>query len=210
VDFLERAFVPLINRMGPTVTVSQERAGFYPAGGGRFVVNVSPCEKLSPLHLPERGEITNRLAKACVAALPGEIARRELAKVEQRLGWTGEQLQIRQLPQAWGPGNVLTLEIASEHVTEIFTGFGEKSVSAEHVADQAISEAREYLAAGVPVGRHLADQILLPLAMAGGGSFVTYSPSRHMTTNAEVIAKFLPIRVVIRKTEGDRHVIEVS
>src|SRR5580692_4256546 len=119
IDFLEKAFLPLINRMGPTVNVTLERAGFYPAGGGRFIVNVQPAAKLLPLHLPERGEIKRRLAQAVVAALPGEIAKRELHKVEKMLGWSGEQLQIRQLPNEWGPGNLLTLEIESQHVTEI-------------------------------------------------------------------------------------------
>jgi RNA 3'-terminal phosphate cyclase (ATP) len=210
VDFLERAFVPLLNRMGPVITVCQERAGFYPAGGGRFTVEVSPCEKLAPLHLPERGEITRRLASASVAALPGEIARRELNKVEQRLGWSGEQLQIRQLPEAWGPGNVLTLEIQSEHVTEVFSGFGEKRVTAEQVADEAIGQARDYLAAGVPVGQHLADQLLLPLALAGGGSFLTHSPTRHTMTNIEIIRRFLSVRIHCAGEDGGRWRIEIG
>jgi len=105
--------------------VTMERAGVYPAGGGRFFVNVEPAAKLLPLHLPERGEIKRRLAKA----LPGEIAKRELGRVEKMLGWSDEQLQIRQLPDEWGPGNLLTLEIESEHVTEVFTGFGMKAVA---------------------------------------------------------------------------------
>src|SRR3984957_11486321 len=141
--------------LGPTVNVTLERAGFYPAGGGRFVVNVQPAAKLLPLHLPERGEIKRRLAKAVVAALPGGIAKRELEKVEKMLGWSGEQLQILQLPNEWGPGNLLTLEIESEHVTEVFTGFGMKAVTAEAVADQAVQQARRYLAVKVPVGECL-------------------------------------------------------
>src|SRR5580704_3876555 len=73
IDFLEKAFLPLINRMGPAVNVTLERAGFYPAGGGRVAVKIRPAAKLSPLEIPERGEIKRRAAKAVVAALPGEI-----------------------------------------------------------------------------------------------------------------------------------------
>jgi len=209
-DFLERAFLPLISRMGPTVHVALERAGFYPAGGGRFFVNIEPSAKLSPLHLLERGEIKRRTAKAVVAALPGAIAKRELEKVEQRLGWIGEQLQIRQLPSEWGPGNLLTLEIESENVTEVFTGFGEKTVTAEAVAEQAVQQARRYLAAKVPVGEHLADQLLLPLALAGGGSFLTHSPTRHTRTNMEVIAKFLRARITLSEVARDVWRVEVG
>jgi RNA 3'-terminal phosphate cyclase (ATP) len=210
IDFLEKAFLPLVNRMGPNVTATLERAGFYPAGGGRFVVNVQPAAKLLPLHLPERGEIKRRLAKAVVAALPGEIAKRELQKVEKMLGWSGEQLQILQLPNEWGPGNLLTLEIESEHVTEVFTGFGMKAVTAEAVAEQAVQQARRYLAAKIPVGECLADQLLLPLALAGGGSFVTQAPTRHTKTNIEVITRFLPVRVAMNEIGRDAWRIEVE
>jgi RNA 3'-terminal phosphate cyclase (ATP) len=209
IDFLEKAFLPLINRMGPTVGVTLERAGFYPAGGGRFSVTVQPAAKLLPLDLLERGDIKQRLAKAVVAALPGDIAKRELEKVEQRLGWSGEQLQIRQLPKEWGPGNLLTLEIESEQVTEVFTGFGMKGVTAEAVADEAVQQARRYLAANVPVGECLADQLLLPLALAGGGSFVTQAPTRHTKTNIEVITRFLAITVALQEVSRDVWRVEI-
>jgi len=202
-DFLEKAFVPLVNRMGPTVHLNLERAGFYPAGGGRFFAEIQPAAKLSPLHVPARGAVKKQLAEAVVAALPGDIAKRELAQIEKKLGWTGDQLQIRQLPQEWGPGNILTLEIESERVTEVFTSFGMKGVSAEAVAEQAFREARRYLACDAPVGPHLADQLLLPLAIAGGGSFVTYELTEHTRTNIQVIQRFLPARfeVIERKQE---------
>lgn len=53
-DFLERAFVPLLRRMGADVSIRLERAGFVPAGGGSLVVEVRPT-KLAPLVLHERG-----------------------------------------------------------------------------------------------------------------------------------------------------------
>jgi RNA 3'-terminal phosphate cyclase (ATP) len=210
IDFLEKAFLPLINRTGPRVAVDLERAGFYPAGGGRVVVQIEPAAKLQPLHLPERGEITRRLARAVVAALPGEIAKRESAKVAQRLNWSADQLQIRQLPAEWGPGNLLTLEIESEHVTEVFTGFGMKGISAEAVAEEAVQQARRYLAAGVPVGEYLADQLLLPLAIAGGGSFLTLSPTEHTKTNISVISRFLPVSIRVSDTGRDVYRVNVD
>src|SRR6185437_7524199 len=168
-----------------------------------FFANIEPVPTLAPLNLGDRGAVKKQLAKAVVAALPGDIAKRELAQIEKKLGWTEDQLQVRQLPQEWGPGNILTLEIESENVTEVFTSFGMKGVSAEAVEEQAFREARRYLACDAPVGPHLADQLLLPIAMAGGGSFVTYEPTEHTRTNIQVIQRFLPVRfeIIERKQE---------
>ena len=94
-----------------------------------------------------------------------------------------------------GPGNALALEIEAEHVTEIFTGFGERGRPAEEVAQEAIAAARTWLEADVPVDEHLADQLLMPMTLAGGGSFRTTRPSLHSTTNAAVIQRFLPVPI---------------
>lgn len=94
-----------------------------------------------------------------------------------------------------GPGNALLLEVASEHVTELFTGFGEKGVRAETVAERIVEEVEAYLQAGVPVGAHLCDQLLLPLALAGGGALVTLPLTLHSETQIEVLGRFLGTRV---------------
>ncbi len=78
--FLERAFLPLVRRMGPKVTVQLERYGFYPAGGGRFLAEIQPSGVLQPFDLAERGEIVSRGVTAIVANLPRHIALREAAK----------------------------------------------------------------------------------------------------------------------------------
>lgn len=40
-DFLERAFLPLVGRIGPSFAARLERHGFYPARSGRIVVGWS-------------------------------------------------------------------------------------------------------------------------------------------------------------------------
>lgn len=208
-EFLEHAFLPIVNRMGPKVSVTLERAGFHPAGGGRIFVHVQPAEKLLPITIESRGKTTRRLAKAAVAALPGDIARRELARVEKMLGWTGDELQIRQLPDDHGPGNILTLMLQSEELTEVFTGFGMKGITAEAVAESPIQEVRRYLTAGVPVGQCLADQLLIPLALAKSGSFLTQELTQHSCTNIEVIQKFLDVRFTTEKLGRDKVRVQV-
>ena len=191
-EFLTEAFLPLLRRMGADVDARLERAGFYPAGGGRMTIDVSDRGTLASLHLVERGRTLRRRARALVSRLSRQIADRELAVIRSRLGWDGEELEAVVLSEGMaGPGNVLLLSIASEHVVEVFTGFGEIGVRAEAVAERVAQEARRYLVADVPVGPHLADQLLLPLALAGGGAFRTVPLSRHASTNLDVIRQFL-------------------
>jgi len=208
-DFLAKAFLPLIERMGPRLEVELERPGFYPAGGGRFRIRITPTPTLSPITVIERGEIRGRRAIALLANLDAQIGQRELDIVQSKLGWAPESLELRVIPGTPGPGNVLLIEIESEQVTEVFSGFGERGVRAEAVAERVVEDVRCYLKAGVPVGAYLADQLLLPLALAGGGAFRTQGLSRHATTNIEVIQRFLDV-AIIAETEGrDRVIVRI-
>ena len=195
-DFLVKAFLPLLNRMGPRVEAQLERYGFYPAGGGKLSVTIEPTTALTRLELPERGEVKGRLARAVVANLPLRIAERELKIIARKMSWKDEWLRAEGVTNSPGPGNVVTMEIESEHVTEVFTGFGERGVAAEAVADNAVQAARRYLMAEAAVGEYLADQLLVPMAIAGGGMFTAIPPSRHATTNIEIIRKFLEVEIV--------------
>ncbi len=194
-DFLARAFLPLLERMGPRFEARLERYGFYPAGGGRIDITIKPATRLEPIELNERGKILNRRATALVAHLPRSIAERELGVIHRKLSWPQKWLNAESVTNSSGPGNIVTLEIESENVTEVLTGFGERSVAAEAVADQAVIAARRYLASDVAAGEYLADQLLLPLALARGGSFTTVPLSRHTTTNIEIIRKFLDVEI---------------
>ncbi|MCY3020761.1 MAG: RNA 3'-terminal phosphate cyclase [Planctomycetota bacterium] len=200
-DFLVKAFLPLINRMGPRVCATLVRPGFYPAGGGEFHVSITPADRLAPLHLGSRGAIAAKRAVARVAALPRTIAQRELAVIAHKLRLDPDALAVEELTNSAGPGNVVIVEVECEHVTEVFTGFGEKHVPAEDVARQAAAEAREYLAADVAVGPRLADQLLLPLALAGSGSFTTLPLSLHALTNIGVLRQFMNVETKVEQIE---------
>ena len=101
------------------------------------------------------------------------------------------------------------MEIESENVTELFTGFGMKHISAEAVAEGVAREVRNYLADGLPVGPHLADQLLLPMALASSGSFTTPSLTDHTTTNITIIEKFLPVQFSVKAVQRNHHQITV-
>lgn len=208
-DFLDRVYFPLVERMGPRVERSLSKAGFYPKGGGRFEVGITPARKLEPLFLTERGEVTARRARCLVARLPEHVAERELAAVAAALGWHEHELHVEQ-PRSRGPGNALLLEVECEHSRELFTAFGEKGRPAAAVADDAVGQLRRWLDADVPVGEYQADQLLVLLALAGGGAFRTHALSLHAQTQVDLLPRFLPIAIEVDALGPDQFEVRVS
>lgn len=194
-DYLRTSFLPLVNRMGPRVDLVIERHGFYPAGGGRLRLVVEPGT-MKPFDLLTRGPVTRTRAVAIVSSVPVAVAHRELRAAQVAFGLGRDDSDVREVTSP-GPGNVLSIECVTDDVVEMFTAFGEKQVRAEDVARRAIDEAKEWLAAEVPVGPHLADQWVLMLALAGGGAFRTMAPTEHLRTNISVIRAFLDVSIAL-------------
>jgi RNA 3'-terminal phosphate cyclase (ATP) len=195
-DFIDKSFVPQITRMGARVDLRLLRHGFYPAGGGRIVCTIEPAV-VGRLELPARGKLLRARARALVSKIPRHVAERELAVVRSELGFDDSALEVVELDDVAGPGNALLIELEHDHVTEVFQAIGERGIRAETVAQRAVKEARSYLASDVAVGGHLADQLLLPMALGTGGWFTTLEPTLHTRTNADVIRRFLPVEIVI-------------
>lgn len=198
-DFLIRSWQPLMRRMGVTLDIQLLRHGFYPAGGGEVLAATAPVAGWQSLHLNVRGDLRRQAAVGVVAGVPAEVAKREMQRAASQLGVLDEELRV--LPSNEGPGNVLLVMLEYPEVTEVFSAFGERGMPAETVADRAAREARLFRDSGVPVGEHLADQLLLPMALAGQGSFTTHVLSSHLKTNCQVIEAFLPVRFACDEVE---------
>jgi RNA 3'-terminal phosphate cyclase (ATP) len=201
-EFLQRVFLPLLARIGANVKLELRSHGFYPRGGGQIVAHIEPFQARNPLHLHERGPLLRGHAEAFVAALPIHIAQRELEVIGKALHWSTDQLLLRGLSNDVGPGNVVTLTAEHEQVSEVITAFGERGMPAETVASEAAAQMRDYLAGTAPVGEHLADQLLLPMALANGGSFTTTTLSEHLRSNALVVERFTWRRVRLEMADG--------
>jgi len=195
-DFLDRVFVPQLRAMGADVTLTLHRHGFAPGGGGKLEVAVG-IGALRPIELVHADPIVARKVTVLTALLPTHVADREFGVVRQRLDFAREDCEHVEVKRG-GPANVLLIEVDRGSCRELVSGFGEKGLRAELVAERACDEMQRYLAADVPVGEHLADQLLLPLAVAGGGRFRAAEPlSLHATTNIDTIQRFIdvPIRI---------------
>jgi len=191
-DFVKRVYAPLLTDSGTGLRLTLERCGFYPAGGGRCVAEIQPNRALAQLSLLQRGDIQQIRATALVARLPARIAHEELAAVRKALPEVHLETDVREVDSA-GPGNAILVEIRCRYITELFTAYGQKGVPAQQVGARVAGEVRQHLDAGVPVGPYLADQLLLPLALAGGGEYITGDLTAHTRTNMDVISRFLDV-----------------
>jgi RNA 3'-terminal phosphate cyclase (ATP) len=207
-DFIAKSFLPVINRMGPRIEARLVRHGFYPRGAGRIEVDITPAV-LNPIDCVERGALISRSALAYFAALPFDVAEREIKTAKQVLDWPEQAFGVCELPEDQGPGNILLVEAAFEHVTEVVSGFGKLGVSAEHVARTAAGRMAGYLASDAFAGPYLADQLLMPFALAGAGAFTTVKPSQHSLTAADIISRFLDRQCAFEHLPSGEHRLEI-
>ena len=195
--FLTRVFFPLLSRMGPQLRAELPVWGFYPAGEGRMTLDVIPTPHLLPLDLRERGALLRGRLRAVVAGLPQHIAQRECRTFGQSVSQPFD-CAIEELPPSAGPGNVLMAELESAHITELFSAFGRRGVPAEKVARELAEQVNSYLTLEAPVGPHLADQLLIPAALAGKSMYRTTPPTRHTRTQLIVVQQFLETAISLR------------
>ncbi|BDS05506.1 RNA 3'-terminal phosphate cyclase [Oceaniferula spumae] len=208
--FMNEVFLPQLKSMGADVNLTLKRHGFAPAGGGMIECQIKPVKKWKPVHLTERGEELSRQVTCHLAHVSDQVAERELSAVCKSLDWDDDCTKTVDATDSSGPGNCLSVSTKFAKVTEMVTSHGSYGKSSERVARTAVKSFRNYLNSGAVVGHHLADQLLLPMALGGGGSMITTAPTNHMLTNIKVIQAFLDVAISIEQ-EGDHlHHITVS
>ncbi|MBO6848776.1 MAG: RNA 3'-terminal phosphate cyclase [Maricaulis sp.] len=201
-EFLRDSFLGAMATIGIEASLEMDRAGFYPAGGGIVRASINPAALDQKIDLTDRGELKQIHGEARIANLPGGIAEREAKTLRAQLDLDEGAIRIRNA-DALGPGNALLAWIEFEGITEVYCGVGEHGVRAERIAERVAKSVRRHLRSNAVVGPHLADQLLLPMALGSGGRFTMMRPSLHFETNVETVLQFLdtPIRYM-EENEG--------
>ncbi|KRG46861.1 RNA 3'-phosphate cyclase [Stenotrophomonas panacihumi] len=194
-DFIVDSYLPALRRLGIEADVTLEQHGFFPVGGGVVTARVMPAPALTHASWAERPADVALEARVLVSGLSQGIAYRELGVLGKRLGVEVHPRHVQVVTSAGGVGNVVLVRARGSDHVEVFSGYGERGVSAEKVADRVASQVDRYLRSAASVGEHLADQLLLPMALGAGGTFTTTAPSEHLVSNARLIEKFLPVKI---------------
>lgn len=209
-EFFERVYLPCLRRMGAEVSATLEAIGFYPAGGGRIRLEIEPLRRWNRLELRETGALRSAQLTVISHGIDPVIGDDEVRFCLERLNAPDEfHTGTHDLPSP-GPGNVMFAELQQEGITELFSVCGDVGTSRRAVGERVADMVNRYRQKKAPVWRFLADQLLLPMAIGAGGTFLTAPPSRHTETNIEVIGKFLEVEISAEKQSNGNYLIEVK
>lgn len=191
--YIEQVYLPFLNQMGVNSGVQLHAWGWYPQGNGEVELRVTgSASPLRGIHLLERGTLQQVWGLAIVTKLPSHIPQRMAMRAENLLREAQLKAQVQPVRgRGIAPGAGIVLIAEYEHSRAAFSAVGKVGLPAEQVAQMATEELLTFHANGAPVDPFLADQLLLPAALASEASqYRVAEVSLHLTTNAWVIEKF--------------------
>lgn len=209
-NYIEETFLPTVARMGVLVNYRMEKAGYYPIGGGEVRAEIRPDPELTPISLTNRGEPPRVELTSAVSNLPSHIAQRQLDTGQSRMKAMGLKShgETVEYPSP-GKGTVFFISLVSGQVRAGFQSIGELHKRAEQVAADACDEFESYYRSRMAVEGHLADQLIIPMALASGRSaFTTSEITQHLLTNIAVVERFLPVHFHVSNALGETGTVE--
>lgn len=222
--YLALVWAPAVARLGFKVALELQSAGFYPEGGGEFTARIEPAHPMPPLDLRHRGTLQEVEVVSMVGGLGYEIADRQASRALRGLREAGIAAEAERVPvpaRLSKGGHVLVVS-TFERTRSGHGAVSARERSPEQIADEAVNAFREHLAGGGAVDRHLADQLLLPAALAAAGlvpappgvvpatRYTVAAVTKHLTTNAAVIRRFLDVEIAVLGHEEDEGEVRVQ
>jgi len=199
--------LPAISTAGFRGDCKLIKHGFFPAGGGKITFAIRPWQKDTHqvIDLCEPSRKLQIHARIYTAKLPVHIARRQ-QKLLLQSGLNIQNIEHIEVTDSDGPGNCVMIRLCNGGRTTVFTAFGMRGKPSQQVVDEVVKMARDFLASGAAVDRFLADQLLIYMALnrhfakrskmgtrSKTGCYTTNELSTHLSTNMEIIRKFLPV-----------------
>ena len=204
VHYLREIFIPMAAKFGFEGSIRLTRWGWYPKGGGEAIATVQPTTDWRGAQLGHRGKLQAISGISAASNLPEHILNRQHNQIQKRLAWLDSPVNVERVEgESIGQGTLVFLKAEFENVHAGFSALGARGKRAERVADEACQSLADMLASNAAIDPYLADQIILPMALAKGESrFTTSQITRHLTTNIWLIQQFLPVEFEVNGTEN--------
>jgi RNA 3'-terminal phosphate cyclase (ATP) len=212
-EYVQQVYLPVLDGLAanpPIARIYVDRWGWYPRGGGIVSAAIRGDVRLGPLTLTERGSLQAVSVLSAASNLPDHIIQRQADRADFVLRKRGVKSRIERLsPPSAGRGTVLFVLAEYRHSRAGFTGYGRLRKPAERVAEEACRAYVRFHRRKQPIDAHLADQLVLPLAVAqqlsgdGCSTYAVESVTQHLLTQAWLVQQFLDqVRIKVNGHEG--------
>ena len=205
VHYLQEIFIPMAGKFGFQGSIQLNEWGWFPKGCGEAVAKVQPSVDWRGAQLRHRGKLQAIYGISAASNLPEHIINRQQNQIQKRLTQFDLPVNIERVRgKSIGQGTLVFLKAEFENVHAGFSVLGARSKPAERVADEACQELVDFLESDAAIEPYLADQLVLPMALARGQSrFTTSQITRHLTTNIWLVQQFLPVQFEVNGAENE-------
>ncbi|MDN5308619.1 MAG: 3-terminal phosphate cyclase [Methanolobus sp.] len=195
-DYLENVTFKALSRMGYRAHLKTVFRGYYPRGGGLIELSIEPS-RLTAYDYTREDRIVSGISHS--SRLPEHVAQRQASSAQDILETEGYECKI---------GTEITQNVSTGSGINLCSGFkgavsiGKKGLPAEKVGAMAAGEMLQDLRSDAAVDRHLADQLIPFMGLAGSGSLTTVGLTEHTSTNIWVTEQFLDVKFGMEKRNG--------
>ncbi|MBI3923555.1 MAG: RNA 3'-phosphate cyclase [Armatimonadetes bacterium] len=193
-------------------TISRcDRAGYYPKGGGEIKLLTACQDTIKPVEFVERGEVKQLRAFIVTSNLPDHVSERGCKTVQNFMKKLKLSAEVEPLNRpAISPGAAVVITAECENGFGGFTGLGKPGKRMEQVSLEACDAFAAWWRSGTACDEHLADQLVLPMALAEGDSrWTTPKITDHLRTVAFVVQQFLPVEVVLEESADQTGLVTI-
>ena len=209
-QYLDYVWRPNIVRFGlpeDSLRLTLEAWGWVQGGQGQFTAVINePITQLTAVRFTPQ-PVESVQGEAVVTNLPVHIPHRMSRRADNLLRQRGFLAAVQTLRlRSVHPGAMTFLWVAQAG----FASLGVKGLSSEMVAETAVRDFVDYANTNTAVDPHLADQLLLPMALAKGISYLSTSAlTRHTLTQVNLLRQWLEIPIYVTGREGQPGTVEV-
>jgi RNA 3'-terminal phosphate cyclase (ATP) len=198
-QYLAEVFGTAAQRFGISMVLKLNAWGWMAAGGGEIEASIEPVRKIEGVHFDDVSDPEIQ-GVAAVSNLPSHIPHRMARRAHNLLADAGFIPEITpQRERGPGPGAGIILWRKQVGVSSL----GRKGLPANEVAEAAVADLLSFEDNGAAIDHHLADQLLVPMALAhGNSSFTTSLLTRHTLTNVNLLRQWLNVKIKIKGELG--------